>query len=63
MLFARCDECCDILEDIDGGIVYECDYEVNEKYQLWHICDECLESSDDLVLYSDGVLELVKTKD
>lgn len=62
MMIARCDECCNILDDIDGGIVFECDREVYKKYKLEHICDECLESSDELILYTNGYVTLVKLK-
>ena len=60
MMLARCDECCKVLDGVDGGIVFECDKEVYNKYQLEHICDECLESSDELILYMNGYVNLVK---
>lgn len=50
MTLTRCDVCCDVLDGIDDGIVYDCSYEVYEKTIIEHICEDCLASSDDLVL-------------
>ena len=61
-MLARCDECCSVLDGVDDGTVFECDSEVYDKYKLEHICDECLESSDDLILYRNGIATLVKLK-
>ena len=60
MMLARCDECCNVLDGVDNGIVFECDKEVYDKYKLEHICEECLESSDELVLITNRYVNLVK---
>ena len=49
-MLARCDVCCGILDGIDSGIVYDCSYEVYDKLSIEHTCEDCLASSDDLVL-------------
>jgi len=54
MNLLRCDECCNVLDGIDDGIVYECSQEVYEKTGIEHICKDCLQSSDDLILISKG---------
>lgn len=50
MTLTRCDVCCDVLDGIDDGIVYDCSKEVNDKLGIKHICDNCIEGCDDLVL-------------
>lgn len=50
MMLARCDVCCDVLDGIDDGIVYDCSQEVYRQTGIEHICYYCLASSDDLVL-------------
>lgn len=50
MTLTRCDVCCDVLDGIDDGIVYDCSQEVHDKLGIEHICDNCIEGSDDLVL-------------
>ena len=50
MTLTRCDVCCDVLDGIDDGIVYDCSQEVNDKLGIEHICKDCLNGSDDLVL-------------
>lgn len=54
MNLLRCDECCNILDGINDGVVYECSQEVHEKTGFEHICKDCLQSSDDLILISKG---------
>ena len=54
MNLLRCDECCSVLGGIDGGVVYECSDEVYKKTLVEHICEDCLKSSDDLILISMG---------
>ena len=50
MTLARCDVCCDVLDGIDDGIVYDCSQEVYRQTGIEHICKDCLNGSDDLVL-------------
>ena len=50
MTLTRCDVCCDVLDGIDDGIVYDCSKEVHDKLGIEHICDNCIEECDDLVL-------------
>ena len=50
MTLARCDVCCDVLDGIDSGVVYDCSSTVYNKLSIEHICEDCLASSDDLVL-------------
>lgn len=54
MILSRCDECCNVLDGIDDGVVYECSEEVYQKTFIEHICKDCLASSDDLILISKG---------
>ena len=54
MNLLRCDECCNVLDGIDDGVVYECTEEVYQKTGIEHICKGCLNSSDDLILISNG---------
>ena len=50
MTLARCDVCCDVLDGIDSSVVYDCSSTVYNKLSIEHICEDCLASSDDLVL-------------
>ena len=50
MTLTRCDVCCDVLDGIDDGIVYECSKEVYDKTGIEHICFDCIHESDDLIL-------------
>lgn len=50
MLLKRCDICCDVLDGIDSGVVYDCSSTVYNKLSIEHICEDCLASSDDLAL-------------
>ena len=50
MLLTRCDVCCDVLDGIDYGVVYDCSKEVHDNLRIEHICEECLKGSDDLFL-------------
>ena len=59
---ARRSECCKVLDGVDGGIVFECDKEVYNKYQLEHICDECLESSDEYIRIKELFSTLISGK-
>lgn len=66
MNLLRCDECCNVLDGIDDGVVYECSEEVYQKTSIEHICKDCLDSSDDLILISNGTyynLVELKNKD
>lgn len=36
------------------NVVYECSHDVYEKTGIEHICEDCLKSSDDLILISNG---------
>lgn len=54
MLLARCDNCCDVLDGIADGIVYECDSKVEGRLGFEHLCKDCLESSNELYLESIG---------
>jgi len=54
MNLLRCDECCNVLDGIDDGVVYECSEEVYTMTNIEHICKDCLNSSDDLILVSKG---------
>lgn len=63
MYFSRCDDCCDVMEGISGGRVYNCSLEVQEKYSYWHLCTDCLEahSNDgELFLYTEGIFQEVR---
>ena len=46
MTLTRCDVCCDVLD----GIVYDCSQEVYRQTGIEHVCKDCLNGSDDLVL-------------
>ena len=50
MTLTRCDICCDILDGIDNGTIYDCSSTVYNKLSIEHICEDCLASSDNLVL-------------
>ena len=50
MTLARCDVCCDVLDGIDDGIVYDCSQEVYNETGIEHICKDCLNGSDYLIL-------------
>lgn len=50
MTLTRCDVCCDVLDGIDDGIVYDCSKKVYRQTGIEHICKDCLNGSDDLVL-------------
>lgn len=50
MTLTRCDVCCDVLDGIDDGVVYDCSKKANDKLGIEHICKDCLNESDDLVL-------------
>ena len=50
MLLKRCDVCCDVLDGIYDLVVYDCSKEVHDKLGIEHICDNCIEGCDDLVL-------------
>lgn len=50
MTLTRCDVCCNALDNVDGNTVYECSKEVYDKLGIEHICEECLDGCDDLVL-------------
>jgi len=50
MNLLRCDECCNVLDGVDDGVVYECSEEVYKRTGIEHICDDCLDSSDELIL-------------
>ena len=38
------------MDGIDDGIVYDCSQEVYRQTGIEHICKDCLNGSDDLVL-------------
>ena len=64
MLFKRCDVCCDALDNVDGNTVYECSKEVKDKLGIEHICEECLDGTDDLVLTNQSTYSyIVEFKD
>lgn len=66
MFLERCDFCCDVLSDIDGGIVYELNQKAYEETFNQHICKDCLDSfSDEFELYEDECNhnEYVRLKD
>ena len=50
MMLARCDVCCDVLDGIDDGIVYDCSQKVYNETGIEHICKDCIHESDDLIL-------------
>lgn len=50
MLLTRCDVCCDVLNGIYDGVVYDCSQEVYRQTGIEHICKDCLNGCDDLVL-------------
>ena len=50
MTLTRCDVCCDVLDGIDDGIVYDCSQEVYRQTGIEHICKDCIHESDDLIL-------------
>lgn len=50
MTLTRCDVCCDVLDGIDDEVVYDCSQEVYRQTGIEHICKDCLNGSDDLVL-------------
>ena len=50
MTLTRCDICCDVLDGIYDGVVYDCNKEVYRQIGIEHICKDCLNGSDDLVL-------------
>ena len=50
MTLTRCDVCCDVLDGIYDGVVYDCSQEVYRQTGIEHICKDCLNGSDDLVL-------------
>lgn len=50
MTLTRCDVCCDVLDGVDDGVVYDCSQEVYRQTRIEHICKDCLNGSDDLVL-------------
>jgi|SaaInl8_150m_RNA_FD_contig_121_156873_length_3927_multi_20_in_0_out_0_8 hypothetical protein len=60
MDFSRCDDCCDVLGGIDDGVVYDCDTEVEEKYGYVHLCVDCIDSNDELYLFEDCPIYIVK---
>ena len=66
MNLLRCDECCNVLDGIDDGVEYECSGGVYQKTSIEHICKDCLDSSDELILISNGTyynLVELKNKD
>jgi len=67
MNLLRCDECCNVLDGVDDGVVYECSQEVYERTGIEHICDDCLNSSDELTLIKKGhhysLVEFINKKD
>jgi len=60
MIVYRCDECCDVLDSIDNGVVYECDSKVESKLGFEHLCEDCLENSEELYLHTNGISKIVK---
>lgn len=63
MRLIRCDDCCNVLDGVDDGDVYECDADVYKKTSFEHLCIDCIENYDGLYLYSkDGYFNLVKFK-
>ena len=50
MTLTRCDVCCDVSDGIDDGVIYDCSKEVCRQTGIEHICKDCLNGSDDLVL-------------
>ena len=50
MTLTRCDVCCDVLDGIDDGVVYDCSQEVYIKTGIEHICKDCIHESDDLII-------------
>lgn len=59
MTLTRCDVCCDVLDGIDSGVVYDCSSTVYDKLSIEHICEDCLASSDYLALTNPSKYEYV----
>lgn len=60
MYFARCDDCCNVLEGIDDVEVFECSEEVKDRYGFEHMCEDCIASDDEIYLFEDGIVKLVQ---
>ena len=64
MRLTRCDVCCNALDGVADDIVYDCSKEVYDKLGIEHICEECLDGCDDLVLTNPAtyayIVELLK---
>lgn len=56
MNISRCDDCCNVLDGIDGGIVLTCDEPVYLATGYEHLCISCIDSNDELASRSDGVV-------
>ena len=52
MNLLRCDECCNVLDWIDDGVVYECSEEVYQKTSI-----EVKEYEDEVILTKIGSKE------
>lgn len=63
MNLSRCDDCCDVLDGVDGGVVYECDQDVYSENGTEHLCVLCMTGNDDVYLDVDGIINLVKLKE
>ena len=59
MTLTRCDVCCDVLDGIDDGVVYDCSQEVYEKTGIEHICEDYIHESDDLIITNNKPYEYV----
>lgn len=60
MEILRCDDCCNVLDGIADGKVFECEEDVYEKTSFEHLCIECLEQYDDLYLDKKDYINLIR---
>ena len=58
MDISRCDDCCNVLDGIDDGVVFLLTEEAQELTGYEHLCGDCMDNYN-----SDGeVLAIVKEK-
>lgn len=60
MNLTRCDECCNVIDGIDDGEVFECSTEVYESIQKEHLCLDCVNQNEELEIVKSGYTTLIK---
>ena len=56
MNIARCDDCCDVIDGVNDGVVLTCDEPAYLQTGYEHLCTSCIDSNDELTSRCDGVV-------